>query len=415
MRKLHKSFLERDRDFDDEFQNRRFCNVAAAAVMVVGTYVAADQASSSAESAANAQAQGMSAQAASTAEAAKIQQQTAREYLDFQKQQYADMKPLAEAVSQAQLDTMKQQSTIAASNEARAQDYANYEKNTFRPLEQSLVDDANSYNTDAKQEELARKGMADVSQAYDAQRKQALDTLARYGVNPNSNRFAALNMQLAQGEAADKAGAATNARTNAEQLGYARKMDAASLGRNLASNSSTAYGIATSAGNSSVNSGSAALSTAGAPGAALGSAYGSFSSQMGNAANSYYGAGNLYGTGYKIAAGQQAAADSALSGLTNMGVRAAIGYGVTGTGAGAANGAMGAKVFADGGKVHRGGGAVRGPGGPVDDVIDAKLSNGEYVLPADTVRAIGVNKLNKVVAKTHTPAAVQRRSALKGA
>jgi hypothetical protein len=43
------------------------------------------------------------------------------------------------------------------------------------------------------------------------------------------------------------------------------------------------------------------------------------------------------------------------------------------------------------------------------------LSNGEYVLPADTVKKIGVKKLDKVVKETHTPAAVQRkRKALKG-
>jgi hypothetical protein len=43
------------------------------------------------------------------------------------------------------------------------------------------------------------------------------------------------------------------------------------------------------------------------------------------------------------------------------------------------------------------------------------LSNGEYVLPTDTVKAIGKAKLDKLVAKTHTPAKVQRQRALKGA
>jgi hypothetical protein len=102
---------------------------------------------------------------------------------------------------------MQQQSDIATANEKRAEDYANYDKTTFRPLEQSIVDEANNYDTKAKQEEMARQGIADVAQAYDAQRKQALDTLSSYGINPNSNRFAAINAQLSQGEAAAKAGA----------------------------------------------------------------------------------------------------------------------------------------------------------------------------------------------------------------
>lgn len=48
------------------------------------------------------------------------------------------------------------------------------------------------------------------------------------------------------------------------------------------------------------------------------------------------------------------------------------------------------------------GGAVRGPGGPRDDKIPAMLSNGEYVLPADTVRAVGKQRLDALRASTHT-------------
>jgi len=77
--------------------------------------------------------------------------------------------------------------------------------------------------------------------------------------------------------------------------------------------------------------------------------------------------------------------------------------------AGTAAGIYMGKKMADGGLAKKG--AIRGPGGPVDDKIPAMLSNGEYVLPADTVQAIGKKKLDKVVEKTHTPAAVQRRRA----
>jgi len=352
------------------------------------------------ERAAAASAAGLAANAAATAEVARIQQTTAREYLDFQKQQYAELKPLADSVSRAQLDTMTQQMEIADSNEARASEYADYERETFRPLEKGLVKDAEEFDTDAKSEELARRGMADVATAYDNQRQQAMDTLARYGVNPNSNRFAAINAQLSQSQAADTAGVASNARTNAEQLGYARKMDAASLGRGLASNASTAYGIATTAGNSSVNSGSAATGSAAAPGAALGGAYGSFNNQLGNAGSSFTNSGNMYGMGYKIAAQQVADSQATLGKLVGLGIQAS-------------SGTLGK---ADGGSIHVGKGGVRGPGGPVDDMIPAMLSDGEYVIPADTVKAIGKDKLDKLIAKTHTPAAVQRRrTALKGA
>jgi hypothetical protein len=43
------------------------------------------------------------------------------------------------------------------------------------------------------------------------------------------------------------------------------------------------------------------------------------------------------------------------------------------------------------------GGMVRGPGGPTDDKVPALLSNGEYVLPAKTVQAVGKDKLDGLV------------------
>jgi hypothetical protein len=49
------------------------------------------------------------------------------------------------------------------------------------------------------------------------------------------------------------------------------------------------------------------------------------------------------------------------------------------------------------------GGMVRGPGTPTSDSIPANLSKGEYVLPADTVQAIGKDKLDQIKDATHTP------------
>lgn len=47
------------------------------------------------------------------------------------------------------------------------------------------------------------------------------------------------------------------------------------------------------------------------------------------------------------------------------------------------------------------GGEVDGPGGPRDDKIPAMLSDGEYVLPADTVKKVGVENLDKLRMATH--------------
>lgn len=63
------------------------------------------------------------------------------------------------------------------------------------------------------------------------------------------------------------------------------------------------------------------------------------------------------------------------------------------------------QTLCNGGRVRRmsRGGKVDGPGGPTEDKIPAMLSAGEYVLPADTVAALGVSNLDAIKRATHTP------------
>jgi hypothetical protein len=331
---------------------------------------------------------GQIAAAESAREVGKMQKETAMEYLNFSKEQYNQFKDDLKEI----VETQKK---IMADSAKRAEEYATYERETFRPLEKRLVSEAESYDTEAKREQMASQGMADVAQAYESQRQQALDTLAKYGVNPNSARFAAINAQLAQGEAGARAGVATKSRIASEEMGRARLYDAAALGRGLASNATAAAGLATSAGTS-------AGATTMAPGEFMSRSYGQTGSMLGGAGSSFGTAGNIYGQEFNARMGaynaeQQRQADT-MSGFGQI--------------AGSIIGGGG--FFADGGKVKRlgRGGKVSGPGGPVDDKIPAMLSDGEYVLPADTVKAIGVKKLDKMVKQTHTPASVQKRKAL---
>ena len=59
------------------------------------------------------------------------------------------------------------------------------------------------------------------------------------------------------------------------------------------------------------------------------------------------------------------------------------------------------KAFARGGytglrRNYVRGGEVDGPGGPTDDMIPAKLSDGEFVLNAEAVKHYGLDKLEKM-------------------
>lgn len=344
---------------------------------------------------------GMLASADAAREIAALQKQTSDETLAFYKQQYSDLKPMLEELTQNEIAMQK-------SNQARADDYAAYEKNTFRPLERGIVAEAEAFDTEAKREQLAGLAAADVNASFTNARGQENRSLQRMGINPNSGRFAALNEQLTFGQASALAGAKNQSRMDAENMGFARKMDAAGLGRNLANNASTAYGV-------SLASNQAARSGAMAPTALMGQGYGAAQQGYSSAASSYGQAGNIYGQEFQGRM-QGYQADQAARGAMMQGIGSAVGI---------ASGIGLKKFFADGGQArkglmladgaHVGKGPVSGPGGPVDDKVPALLSDGEYVLPADTTAKIGKAKLDKLVAETHTPAAVQRkRKALKG-
>jgi hypothetical protein len=54
------------------------------------------------------------------------------------------------------------------------------------------------------------------------------------------------------------------------------------------------------------------------------------------------------------------------------------------------------------------GGHITGAGTSISDSVPARLSVDEYVLPADVVEAIGIDKLDSIVKKYHTPASIQK-------
>jgi hypothetical protein len=223
-----------------------------------------------------------------------------REQLAFSKQQYAEMMPLARQVYGQQMDAQRQQMQ-------QAQDYYDYQQKTFRPVEQGLVRDAERFSTEGYREQLAGQAAAAAGRAFGVQQEMGQRAMAARGVNPNSGAAMALQAQGNLGLAAQRANAMTGARTQAEQLGFARRMDVTGLGRGLAGASTAAYQGANTAGSSSMN-------TAMAPGGqymqGLQQAGGTMGSVL-NSQTSAYNAGmaqadpfaTIVGTGLGIYAG----------------------------------------------------------------------------------------------------------------
>lgn len=209
--------------------------------LVVGAAVSAYSANSAAKS----QAKGMKGVSDASVYAADLSHDLGTAELDFSKKQYAENKVMADRVSTAQVTAMDD-------NNARAKDYAAYEKATYRPLEQGLVADAAGYDTAAKREQLATTAAADAGDAFSNTQAMNARSMSAMGVNPNSGRFAGTANRSALGLASARAGAMNGSRVQSEQLGWAKRLDAAGLGRGLSGASTGAYGVAGSLGNSAV-------------------------------------------------------------------------------------------------------------------------------------------------------------------
>lgn len=175
-------------------------------------------------------------------EAAQVMGGLGREQLTFARQQYADLAPVLRGIASSQQAAQDQQMR-------QAQDYYNYMQSTFRPVERQLVSQAQNFNTEAYQNQLAAKAAADAGRAFTQTQEASNRAMAGMGVNPNSGRFASMQNQNALGLAAMKSAAMTGTRQQAQQMGYARMLDAAGLGRGLSGASTAAYGGAVGAGN----------------------------------------------------------------------------------------------------------------------------------------------------------------------
>ena len=241
--------------------------------------------------------------------AAQANAAIAKESLDWAKQRYAEDAPLRERAQKTAFAVADQSLESMRTQDAMAKDYDNYNKTTFRPLEKSIVADAEAYDTPERQTAAAGAAMGDVAQQFTMQKDATNRDLMRRSVNPNSGKFVGLNNQMSMGQAMAEAQAAKQARDKVETVGRAMKMDAASLGRGLASSQATSAGLALNAGNS-------ATTNAGTP---LQQSLNS-NSVMNNGFNTAISGNNSAGQIYGNIAGiQQKANESSNSGLGMLG------------------------------------------------------------------------------------------------
>lgn len=265
------------------------------------------------------------------------------------------------------LDISKVNQENSAADRQRYQD-------VFQPQEDALINDANTYASQGKKDQVVGAAQANVGQAFDAARDSSTRQLESFGLNPADTRMRALDINTRAQEAAAKASAGNIASNQVDQTARDLRTQAIQLGQQTNQNATTEANTAQTAGLGAVSAGNSTL-TSGT------SAIGSPTTWDSNANTALTGATNAQTAGYSAAMDQYKAEQSNSSGIGS----------VLGTIAG-----IGSKFLfaAEGGAVPAG--ASPSQGGAIDDV-NAKLTAGEFVIPRDVVSWLGEEKIQKMI------------------
>lgn len=313
----------------------------------------------------------------------------ADELLAFNKQQYEEGKQRQAGIDAINSRVVNQNLDLMQKAGQRADDAYNFYTQNGRPLVQKTLDEANNFDSAGNIAAARQRAAADVQQGFDNAQQQSQRALTRMGVNPSSGRFLALQQSLQAQKALGLAGAKTNAETNVRGQAIQMRQQASNLAQGFPAQSMGQAG-------QSSGTGVAAAGVAGA------------SAAQNNALTQQAMAGmntgaNIYGN---VAAGYQNAANSAYNQVNNINQQAAQSQ--AGWGSLFGMGLAMLPGMADGGDV----GKVKGPGTGTSDSVPAvntstgqplRLSNDEFIIPADVVRKLGTKHFEKMIEQYHTP------------
>lgn len=315
-----------------------------------------------------------------SAESARIAQETALEQLAWAREQDTNNRQLLDRVVTGQEQIQDETLSNAQEDRGRYEDI-------YQPLEDNLVQEFQNYDSPERMQQDRSRAMSDVSQSFDAARRNSLQRLESYGVDPSQTRNAALDIGVRTAQAAATAGAASAATRSTEQTGRALRAEALNIGKGYPSNVAGSYGQSLQAGNSMMGNANQTTSTSS-------NALGGVNAGLGTSIQGFGQAGNTMAQGYQ----GQMAQYNANQATTN----AAIG----------AVGGIAGMFMADGGiPFESEPGAIdygEGDGSGIDDQVPINASTGEYIIPADVVRAKGEEFFDKLVERYHTPAAEQQ-------
>lgn len=201
------------------------------------------------------------------------------------------MQPLQEEQMRFGLDANR---TAFEQSQADRQ-YALERRGQLTGLQDQMIGEARDFNAENRGAELAAQAGADVEQAFANQRQASGRAMARMGINPNSGRSSAMDVEMSMAQAMAKAGIQGGARQAARAEGRALT--------DRASNALAGYpamGMSATGSGAQIGGNGIALVNSAAAGRTAGYGMaGSMAGQMGQNAT------NMYGTQSRDYYGQQ--------------------------------------------------------------------------------------------------------------
>jgi hypothetical protein len=294
--------------------------------------------------------------------------------------------------------------TAALNTGYAAQDRDRYVQ-TYQPLEDEYIANAQKYSDPTQVNSRAAAAAGDVSQQFDVARGNAQRQLEAYGVDPTQTRAAALDLGTRTQEAAARASAANTSRRQDALTGQQMLGAAIQQGNTTATRGLQESQLGLQAGQTGVSE-NLATTISGA------STLGTAPTYTGLANSSLAGSAATTNQQYQNNLDRYKANQASSSGLGGA-LGSIIGFGAKSYDSGGRIGNAIAGLFEDGGAVpddqelaaqsHAGIKVTRemSPSrGLQTDDVPARLNAGEFVLPAETVAWIGQKHLQGLIKKS---------------
>jgi len=272
---------------------------------------------------------------------------------------------------------------------------------TYQPLEEQIIGQAQREASPEAEMEARARAKQDAMAGVEARRNELKRGLQQYGIGPDDLRYTSQELEMALSGAKDAVLGAETAGDMQRRYGFDTLTAAQRMGEPYRAGAQT--GLATGIDASQIPVAAAGnVAAIGQAGQQLPIPY------ISGAGAGYTGSANAKNAAYanqmeaaKFNANQTGIGD-VLTSAALGGVTSAIGGPVTAAAGNAIGGALGLPDYwktmqgAAGGAT---GGEIIAPGGPTSDSGALRVSDGEYLLPADVVNKLGAAQLDKFVEK----------------